>query len=223
MLGAVSATVALARRFSAVYTGALTDVLDRHGHLQQTLPHELAPLREGMRVAGPVYPVLGRPHPGHHYDTSIRLVLEMLGAVPPGHVAVYQTNDRVSAHLGELSVTSLASRGCAGAVIDGGARDVDFSLREDFPVFARYVTPQDCVSRWELLAHGEITIVVGGVRVGWGDWIVGDRDGLVVVPGGIVEEILAEAEEKVATESEIREAVRGGTLPLEAYERYGTF
>ena len=108
-------------------------------------------------------------------------------------------------------------------MIDGGARDVDFSLREDFPVFARYVTPQDCVSRWELLAHGEITIVVGGVRVGWGDWIVGDRDGLVVVPGGIVEEILAEAEEKVATESEIREAVRGGTLPLEAYERYGTF
>ena len=219
----MSTTADLARRFSDLYTGALTDVLDRHGCLQQTLPPELAPLREGMRLAGPVYPVLGRPHPGHDYDRSIRLLLEMLGAVPPEHVAVYQTNDRTAAHLGELSVTSLVTRGCAGAVIDGGARDIEYTLREDFPVFARYVTPQDCVSRWELLAHGDVTVVVGGVQVAAGDWVVGDRDGLVVVPGDRVEATLREAEEKVATENQIREAVRGGALPLEAYERFGTF
>ena len=219
----MSAIADLAGRFSSLYTGALTDVLDRHGFLQQTLPPELVPLREGMRLAGPVHPVLGRPHPDHDYDTSIRRVLEMLGAVPSGHVAVYQTNDRTSAHLGELSVTSLATRGCAGAVLDGGVRDAEYILREDFPVFARYVTPQDCVPRWELLAHGDVTIVVGGVRVAPGDWVVGDRDGLVIVPGESVEEILGEAEEKVATESEIRESVRGGALPLEAYEAFGTF
>jgi regulator of RNase E activity RraA len=219
----VSETADLARRFSSVYTGALTDVLDRHGHLQQTLPPELAPLRPGSRLAGPAYPVLGRPHPGHDYDASIRLVLEMLGSVPPGSVAVYQTNDRASAHFGELSATSLASRGCAGAVIDGGTRDAEYILREDFPVFSRYVTPQDCVPRWEILARGDVTIVVGGVRVSAGDWIVGDRDGVVVVPAGLVEEVLGEAEAKVATEDEIREAVRSGTLPLAAYERFGTF
>ena len=216
-------TAELASRFASVYTGALTDVLDRHGYLQQTLPHELAPLRPGTRVAGPVYPVLGRPRPGRDYDESIRVILDMLGSVPPGHVAVYQTNDSVAAHFGELSATSLASRGCAGAVIDGGTRDAEYILREDFPVFARYVTPEDCVPRWELLDHGDVTIVVGGVRVGPGDWIAGDRDGLVVVPGGVVEDILAEAEAKVATESEIRDAVRAGALPLDAYERYGTF
>ena len=219
----MSATSDLARRFSALYTGALTDVLDRHGYLQQTLSNDLAPLRPGTRLAGPVYPVLGRPHPGHDYDTSIRLVLEMLGSVPAGSVAVYETNDRSAAHFGELSATSLASRGCAGAVIDGGTRDADYILREDFPVFSRYVTPQDCVPRWELLGHGDVTIVVGGVRVALGDWIVGDPDGLVIVPGDRVEEILAEAEEKVATESEIRDSVRDGMLPLDAYERFGTF
>ncbi len=53
--------------------------------------------------------------------------------------------------------------------------------------------------------------------------IVGDRDGLVIVPGGEVHAVLSEAEEKVSTENEIRDAVRGGTLPLDAYERYGTF
>jgi 4-hydroxy-4-methyl-2-oxoglutarate aldolase len=218
-----SATGDFARRFSGVYTGALTDVLDRHGYLQQTLAADIVPLRPGMRLAGPVYPVLGRPHPGHAYDMSIRRILEMLGSVPPGSVAVYETNDRTAAHFGELSATSLASRGCAGAVLDGGARDAEYILREDFPVFSRYVTPQDCVPRWELMAHGDVTIVVGGVRVSPGDWIVGDRDGLVIIPGESVGEMLAEAEEKVATESEIRSAVRDGVLPLEAYERYGTF
>jgi regulator of RNase E activity RraA len=219
----VSATADLARRFHSLYTGALTDVLDRHGLLQQTLPPELVPLRPGMRLAGPAHPVLGRPHPKHDYDTSIRLVLEMLGSVAPGHVAVYQTNDRASAHFGELSATSLLSRGCAGVVIDGGTRDVEYILREGLPVFARYVTPQDCVSRWELLAHGDVTIVIGGVRVAPGDWIVGDRDGVVVLPDDRVEEVLGEAEAKMATENEIRDSVRDGMLPLDAYDRHGTF
>jgi 4-hydroxy-4-methyl-2-oxoglutarate aldolase len=219
----VSAITELTHRFSSLYTGALTDVLDRHGYLQQTLPAELAPLQPGTRIAGPVYPVLGRPHPNRDYDASIRKILEMLGSVPPEHVAVYETNDRASAHFGELSATSLASRGCAGAVIDGGARDAEYTVREGFPVFARYVTPQDCVPRWDVVAHGEVTIVVGGVRIAPGDWIVGDRDGLVIVPGERVDEILGEAEEKVATENEIRDAVRRGTLPLEAYERFGAF
>ncbi|MBV8219990.1 MAG: RraA family protein [Solirubrobacterales bacterium] len=219
----MTATGDLARRFGALYTGALTDVLDRHGYLLQTLPSELTPLEPGTRLAGPAYPVLGRPHPGHDYDTSIRRILEMLGSVPAGHVAVYQCNDHRSAHFGELSATSLATRGCAGAVIDGGTRDAEYILREGLPVFSRYVTPQDCVPRWELLDHGDVTIVIGGVRVAPGDWIVGDRDGVVVVPGEGVDELLSEAEAKVATENEIRDSVRQGLLPLDAYERYGTF
>lgn len=213
----------LAARFSALYTGAITDVLDELGYLRQTLPPDLAPLREGMRLAGPAFTIEGRPHTGHDYDSSIRKILEMLGAVPPGHVAVYQTNDTSSAHLGELSVTSLKSRGCAGAVIDGGCRDIELILAEDFPVFARYVTPQDCVLRWDLVARGDVTIEIGGVRVAPGDYVVADRDGVVVVPSEVLDETLAAAEAKVATESEIRRAVRAGTLPLEAYEQFGTF
>jgi hypothetical protein len=83
----------LTARFADVYRGALTDVLDRRGLLQQTLPHELTPLRPGFRLAGPAYPIEGRPHPGHVYDGSIRMILETLGSVPGRHVAVYQAND----------------------------------------------------------------------------------------------------------------------------------
>jgi 4-hydroxy-4-methyl-2-oxoglutarate aldolase len=137
----------LQRRFTALYTGAITDVLDRMGFLRQTLPPDITPLRPGMRLAGPAYPIEGRPERAPDYDTAIRKVLEMLGHVPAGHVAVYQTNDSSSAHLGELSVTSLKARGCAGAVIDGGCRDIDYILREDYPVFTRYTTPQDSTYR----------------------------------------------------------------------------
>ena len=141
----------------------------------------------------------------------------------PGTTLILATSTSSLRSSTSLSFCLTTSTGSASSDADGGARDADYILRQDFPVFARYVTPQDCVPRWELLAHGDVTIVVGGVRVAPGDWIVGDRDGLVIVPGERVDEILSEAEAKVATENEIRESVRHGTLPLDAYERYGTF
>jgi regulator of RNase E activity RraA len=214
--------VTSASRFLAVYTGALTDVLDRRGLLHQTLPPELFALEQGTRLAGPAFTVEGRPHPGHDYDASIRRILAMLGEVPSGHVAVYQTGDRASAQFGELSATSLLARGAAGVVLDGGCRDVEFIQRAGFPVFCRYTTPQDCVPRWELTAT-QVPVTIGDVRIEPGDWVVADDDGVVAVPAGVVDEVLGEAEAKVATEGEIRLAVADGVLPLEAYERFGTF
>jgi 4-hydroxy-4-methyl-2-oxoglutarate aldolase len=213
---------AVATRLRAVYTGALTDVLDGRGLLNQTLSPELGPLRPGMKLCGPAFTIEGRPRAGIAYGDSIVRILDTLGAVPRHHVAVYQTNDRSSAHLGELSVASLAARGCAGAVIDGGCRDVEAILGEGLAVFSRYVTPQDCVPRWELLGHSR-EITVGGVRVSPGDWIVADADGIVSIPRDICESVLAEAEEVLATESKVRAAVRAGALPREAFERYGKF
>jgi 4-hydroxy-4-methyl-2-oxoglutarate aldolase len=212
----------LSRRFSAVYTGAVTDTLDKLGLAQQTLPNEIRALRPGMRLAGPAFPVEGHPHPWIDYDKSIRRILEMLGAVRPHHVVVYQTHDRSSAHLGELSVTSLKQRGCAGALIDGGCRDVEYILRQDFSVFCAYTTPQDCVGRWEL-AEWDVPVTIGGVRVSPGDYVVADADGVVIVPADSVDEILDSAEALINTENHIREAVGRGEMPLRAYERYGTF
>lgn len=212
----------LAARFTALYTGALADVLDKRGLMHQTLPAGLAPLRPGMRLAGPAFTIEGRPQPTVDYDGSMRRILAMLGSVPPGHVAVYQTNDIGAAHLGELSVTSLKGRGCVGAVIDGGCRDVEQILREEFSVFSRYTTPKDCVPRWELTATG-IPITIGGISVEPGDYVVADLDGIIVIPATARDSVLEEAEGLARMENEIRAAVREGLTPLDAYERYGTF
>lgn len=209
-------------RFARVYTAALADVLDDRGLREQVLPPELRPLVPGMRLAGQAFTVEGRPVEHDDWDGSVRKTLAMLGAVPAAHVAVYQCHHQRSAHFGELSATSLLARGVAGCVIDGGCRDTGFIAREGFPVFARHVTPEDCTWRWEVTAT-EITVTIGTVQIVPGDWVVGDEDGVIVVPQGVAPDVLAEAERKVGTENEIRAAVRGGASPLEAYERYGTF
>jgi regulator of RNase E activity RraA len=209
-------------RFLAIYTAAFADILDARGLHAQTLPPAIRPLEPGMRLAGRAYTVRGRPSDAGDYDTALRKVLRMLGDVPAGQVAVYACEHGVSAHLGELSVTSLKARGVAGCVLDGGCRDVRFILDEGFPVFCGHVTPEDSTWSWELVATQE-PVTIGRVRIEPEDWVVGDDDGVVVVPSSIAEEVLAEAETKAATESEIRAAVRDGVSPLEAYERFGTF
>ena len=209
-------------RFAAVPTAALVDVMDDAGRREQTLPPSIRPLARGMRLAGQAFTVEGRPSEHGDWDGAIRKTLAMLGAVPSGHVAVYQCNHDRSAHFGELSATSLVSRGVAGCVIDGGCRDVRLVEEAGFPVFARFVTPEDSTWRWQVTAT-QVSITIGTVRIEPGDWVVGDEDGVVIVPAEIAADVLAAAELKVGTENEIRAAVRGGMAPLEAFERYGTF
>jgi regulator of RNase E activity RraA len=210
------------QRFAAVPTAALVDVMDDLGLREQTLPPAIRALAAGMRLAGQAFTVEGTPSDHGDWDGAIRKTLAMLAAVPVGHVAVYQCNHDRSAHFGELSATALAARGVAGCVIDGGCRDVRLIEELGFPVFARWVTPEDSSWRWEV-SSTQAPVTVGSVRVEPGDWVVGDEDGAVVVPAGVAEQVLAVAEAKVGTESEIRKAVAAGTAPLEAYERYGTF
>jgi 4-hydroxy-4-methyl-2-oxoglutarate aldolase len=209
-------------RLADIYTGVIADVLDLRGLRRQTLPPEIRPLAPGMRFAGQAFTIEGGPIEIEDHDAALRRVLRMLGEIPPGEVAVYACSHHESAHLGELSVTSLKARGVAGAVVDGGCRDVRFILEEGFPVFTRFVTPEDSTWRWQLRAT-QLPIVIGRVQIDPGDWIVGDDDGVVVVPSAVAEEVLDEAESKAATETEVRAAVRQGVLPLEAYERYGAF
>jgi len=209
-------------RFGAVPTAALVDVMDDLGLREQTLPPSIGALAAGMRLAGQAFTVEGRPSEHGNWDAAIRKTLAMLGDVPAAHVAVYQCNHDRSAHFGELSATSLASRGVAGCVIDGGCRDVRLIEALGFPVFARFVTPEDSTWRWEVTATRE-TITIGAVRIDPGDWVVGDEDGVVAVPAARAEDVLTAAEAKVGTEGLVREAVRDGMTPLEAFERFRTF
>ena len=209
-------------RFARIYTAALADVLDELGLARQTLPPEIRPLAPGMRLAGQAFTVEGRPADTSDWDAAIRKTLAMLGSVPAGHVAVYQCHHDVSAHFGELSATSLLTRGVAGCVIDGGCRDVRFIVEEGFPVFARFTTPEDSTWRWQVTAT-QVPVTIGQVRIEPGDWVVGDEDGVVVVPEAVAERRARRGRgEGGDRERGPRRGARRDA-PLEAYERFGTF
>ncbi len=205
-----------------LYTAAVADVLDSLGLERRTLPPAIGALRPGMRLAGPAFAVEGRPHPELEYEPSIRRILEMLGAVPPGHVPVYATHDHAAAQFGELSATALEAKGCPGVVLDGGCRDVGFIERAGFPVFCRYTTPQDSVPRWECSEWGH-GVTIGAVEIATGDWVIADADGVVVVPAPLRDEVLEKAAAVVGTENRVRDAVRRGVPPLAAYDEFGKF
>ena len=207
---------------SELYAAAVADVLDTLGLRRQTLPPAIGPLRPGMRLEGPAFAVEGRPRAEADYDASIRRILEMLGAVPAGAVPVYATHDDEAAQFGELSATALQAKSCPGVVLDGGCRDVGFIESAGFPVFCRYATPQDSVPRWECTDWGH-SVTIGGVEVATGDWLVADADGVVVMPAALKDEVLEKARAVAGAENQVREAVRRGVAPLDAYDEFGKF
>ena len=109
-----------------------------------------------------------------------------------------------------------------GYVVDGGSRDTDEVIEQGFPVFCSFLTPADIVSRWLPDRFGE-PVTIGAVTISTGDFVLGDRDGVVIVPLQAAEEVVTRTEEVVATESEMRRALIGGMDPVAAYDKYGKF
>jgi len=215
--------LSLIDRLAAIpYTGAVSDILDELGHTQQVLPSSIQSLVPGQIVAGRALTMVGEPTATDDPEIIFTPVLKMLGDIESGDVLVYQANDECAAHLGELSSETAKFRGARGAVIDGGARDTEYMVRLGFPVFARYRTARDIRSRWRLLDYN-VPITIGGVSIRPGDLILGDRDGVLVIPHEIAEEVVGRAEEVVHTENEVRTAILKGVHPLEAYRQYGRF
>lgn len=212
----------LTARLLACYTGAVYDVLREMGVADCVLPHDIRPLDPKAKLAGSVWTCSGSPRPGLTADDSLLSWTGMLSAAPAGAVVVCQPNDSTIAHMGELSAETLKRRGIRGYVVDGGCRDVDFILRLGFPVFCRYYTPMDVVGRWRLESMAQ-PITIGHVKISTGDYLLGDADGVVVIPKANAEEVVARTEKVISTESALRKAILSGEDPQQAYLKYRLF
>jgi 4-hydroxy-4-methyl-2-oxoglutarate aldolase len=146
----------------------------------------------------------------------------LLAQAPRGHVVVCQPNNHEIALMGELSAQTLAARGVLGYVVDGGSRDTDLVLAQGFPVFCAFLTPADIVERWIPDRFGQ-PVTIGDVTINTGDYLLGDRDGVVIIPRALAAEAVARTEAVVATESAMRDALIAGMDPVDAYHRYGKF
>src|SRR3954454_16508594 len=209
-------------RLAQCYTGVVHDVMRGMGLRDFTLPPELRPLFPERRLAGPAFTIDGRVHPRADAHETLLAWTGLLSKARPGHIWVSQPNDRVVAHMGELSAETLKNKGVLGCLVDGYVRDVRFVRDMGFQTWSRGHTPRDIVGYW-LPAGFDVEIPIGDVRVAPGDYLVADMDGAIRIPRAIVEEVVGEAEAAVATESKVRSAILDGVDPQEAYLRFGKF
>jgi len=212
----------LTARLARCYTGAVHDVLRELGHENVVLPSAIKALVPQTRLAGPAWTVAGHIDRTRTRHETLLAWCGLLSRAPREHVIVCQPNNHEIALMGELSAQTLKARGVLGFVVDGGSRDTELVVEQGFPVFCAFLTPADVVARWIPDRFGE-PITIGSVTISTGDYLLGDRDGVVVIPHAIVEEVVRKTEEVVATESEMRSALIAGMDPVEAYNKYGKF
>jgi regulator of RNase E activity RraA len=215
-------TTAISERLEACYTGVVHDVMRAMGLSDFVLPPELRPILPELPLAGPAFTIEGKVADGADAHETLLAWTGLLSKAPAGSIWVSQPNDRTVAHMGELSAETLKNKGVRGCVADGFIRDVNFLLAIGFQAWCRGFTPRDIVGTW-LPGAPDRPIRIGDVVIAPGDFMVGDRDGLIRIPRDRVEEVIDKAEAAMATESLVRKAILAGVDPQEAYLKYGKF
>jgi 4-hydroxy-4-methyl-2-oxoglutarate aldolase len=218
----MSDTAALADRLASCHASVIHDVMKDLGVPIRVLPRTIMGLDPSMRCAGPVFTVRGRPDPSLDKHTSLYEWAGLLSRAPAGRVVMVQPQDDTRALFGGLSAEALRMKGVRGYIVDGGCRDIQAIIDERFPVFARFSTPIDIVCAWRAEAF-ETPIAIGGQAVLPDDHVLADRDGVILIGSGHVEQVVAAAEAKMATEGEMAKAIRAGEDPQSAYMRHRVF
>jgi regulator of RNase E activity RraA len=202
-----------------LYTAVVGDVLDHMGHLVHFLPPAIRPLRSDMVVVGRAAPVIVGDMPGTPDDRFGKL-LDALDALREHDVSITNGGQTAYSLWGELMATRAQQLKAAGAVINGYCRDEAGILELGFPTFCWGSYALDMSFRGKVLAYG-VPTKVGEVPVSPGDLVFGDRDGVLVVPARLVNEVFERAMEKVHGENQVREAFRKGMSAVEAFDKFG--
>lgn len=210
------------KTFQACYTGVVHDIMRGRGMRNFTLPKRITPLQPEMTLCGPAFTIEGRLEETAQAHETFLAWTGLLSTCPSGHIWTAQPHTHDLAQMGELSAETLHAKGVLGCVLDGAIRDSHFLLDLGFPSWRTHHTPNDIVGRW-LPTASNIDIMIGDVLVRPGDWLHGDRDGMVRVPIEILDEVIAESTDAMQTENMVRTAIIGGMDPQEAYLKWRKF
>ncbi len=216
------ADTSLADRLHRCHSSVVYDVMRNQGSPPRVLPRHVRGVDPLMKCAGPVMTVRGRPDPTLSQHDTLHAWSGVLSKARTGHVLICQPQDDIRALMGGLSAEALKIKGVRGYIVDGGCRDAQDVVNQDFPVFCRFYSPIDIVGNWRADAFDE-GIIFGQHVVRPSDYVLADRDGIVLIPGDGIEDVLAAAEAKMAAEGGMMAAIRAGVDPQEAYMKHRVF
>ena len=211
----------LCDRFEKTWTPAVNDVLRELGYLEQTLPNSIMPLRDEMKVCGIAFTIKGTKN----LDLTDEMMerAKLLEQIPADSVCVWDTSgDDESAQWGEIMTMAAKRQGCRGAIVDGGVRDTNKVLSQNFPVFCKYRCSNGMLGRFRMIGW-QMPIQIGRVQIFPGDVIFGDIDGVIVVPRALAWEVLQRAEQILRNEDEIKVMVENDVKPTEVVKNGGYF
>lgn len=211
----------LLSRFEQLYTGAVNDVLREFCYLNQALPGHILPLREYNTVAGFAFTVKSSPNVLITGEMDFRS--QMLDEMGEDAFVIWDTNKDEKATLwGGVMTATAKGKKVKAACIDGGIRDTHQILSADFPVFYKYRISNGSLGRC-LITHYQVPILIGEALVRPGDIILGDIDGVLVVPRDVAYDVLIRAEEIRENEKKIFNWVHEGQSIQEIKEKGGYF
>jgi regulator of RNase E activity RraA len=202
-----------------LFTPVLGDILDRERCWHQFLPQPIKPLNPAHILVGRAMPVRIADVTGPHARPFGRLT-DALDSLEPGEIYLATGGSMNCAAWGEIMTASARTRGAAGAIIDGFHRDTPRVLDQNWPVFSRGSFAQDAGVRSSVVDF-RCTVEVGGVLIEPGDLIVGDVDGVLVIPRNLEERVIEQALEKVAGEKKVRRDIESGSTSTAVFDRYG--
>ncbi len=211
----------LIRRYEQLYTGAVNDVLREFTLLNQALPNHIVPLREYHPIAGFAFCVKSAPNAVVSGEMDFRA--KMLDEMHEDAFVVWDTSKDEKATLwGGVMTATAKSKGVKAACIDGGIRDTHQILDADFPVFYKYRSSNGSLGRC-LITHYQVPLQVADVTIKPGDIVIGDIDGVLIVPRDLAYEVLIRAEEIKENEKKIFGWVKSGDSIKQITEKGGYF
>ena len=211
----------LLNRFEQLYTGAVNDVLREFCHLDQALPGRIKSLREYHTVAGIAFTVKSSPNVKITGEMEYRS--QMLDEMHEDAFVLWDTSRDEKATLwGGVMTATAKGKKVKAACIDGGIRDTHQILESDFPVFYEYRISNGSLGRC-LISHYQIPIKIGDVTIKPGDIVMGDIDGVLIVPREIALEVLKRAEEIKENEKKIFGWVKEGQSIKQITDKGGYF
>jgi regulator of RNase E activity RraA len=208
--------------FKKASTGNIADAVDEATGHRGFMSHDMKPIFKS-KIIGPAATALLRPVLKNDNREYPNYALQILDEAAPGSVLVYVLEDGLeTAGIGNLMSTAAKVRGLAGAVIDGGARDIDEIEEIGFPVFSRSVTPATSVGRYVSVSK-QVPVMCAGVLVRPGDWVVGDWTGVVVVPAEQIPQVIVLLRKYDDKESKMVPIIKETKSMLKALEKYNRY
>ncbi len=184
----------LIAQFRRVEVASVSDAIEQTVHKRMYMSHRMQPIFTA-KFAGFARTVKLKKDEGNNDPEALTGMLEAIdqGSADSVYVMVVEDGEDI-AGMGGLMGTAMAARGYAGAVIDGGVRDVAYLRKIAFPVFATGIVPSTSVHHYRF-AGSQIPVVCNGVAVNAGDIVVADSDGVVVIPRADAQSVLALAQQ----------------------------